>query len=105
MYGKIQVLFKVYVQFSSTFLYKFGFQGLFKTAYHFQVLFKTANPACVLGAQKNRLIERVLLSTHNYILVEKYENNFQLCMLILRAFLNFQRQFPEKYKNLRPTLQ
>ena len=39
------------------------------------------------------------MSTHNYILIEKYENTFfQLCTLILRAFLNFQRQFPEKYK-------
>ena len=28
----------------------------------------------VLGAQKNRLMERVLLSTHNKCLVEKSEN-------------------------------
>ena len=38
--AKIQVLFNVYVQFSSTFQDKFDFQGLFKTALHFQVLFK-----------------------------------------------------------------
>ena len=49
--GKIQVLFKVYVQFSSTFQCKFGFQGLFKTALHFQLLFKTVRTLhvfCVL---------------------------------------------------------
>ena len=38
--AKIQVLFKVYGQFSSAFQNKFGFQGLFKTALHFQVPFK-----------------------------------------------------------------
>ena len=31
---------------------------------------------CVLGIQKKRLIETVLLSTHNNVLVEKYENYF-----------------------------
>ena len=28
---------------------------------------------CVLGAQKNRLIETVLLNTHNICLFEKYD--------------------------------
>ena len=32
---KIQVLFKVYGQFSTTFQDDFGFQGIFKTALHF----------------------------------------------------------------------
>ena len=31
-----------------------------------------------LGAQKNCLIETVLLSTHNFVLVEKLENYFMV---------------------------
>ena len=45
----IQVLFKVYVQFSSTFQDEFGFQGLFKTALHFLVLFKTVSTMQEMG--------------------------------------------------------
>ena len=36
-----------------------------------------------LGAQKNRLIRTVLLSTHNICLVKKLDH-FQVCTIILR---------------------
>ena len=38
--GKIQGLFKAFEYFSSAFLGKFYFQGLFKTALYIEVLFK-----------------------------------------------------------------
>ena len=37
---------------------------------------KELSQTCVLGAQKNRLIETVLLSTHNICLVEKKEFSY-----------------------------
>ena len=36
------------------------------------------------GAQKNRLIETVLLCTKTYVLVEKYKNDFQIRTVIWR---------------------
>ena len=39
--GNIQVLFKAFECFSSTFQGKFYFQGLFKTVLYIQVLFKS----------------------------------------------------------------
>ena len=41
---------------------------------------------CVLGAQKNRLIEKVLLKTHNIVMFwsRNKKNSFPLLTLILR---------------------
>ena len=49
---KIQVLFKVYGQFSNTFQDNFGFQGLFNTSLHFQVLFKPVGTLCMMVVQE-----------------------------------------------------
>ena len=84
--GKIQGLFKAFDCLENSFQGKFNFQGLFKTALYIQVLFKPVRSLfniknCdyflihqlkrVLGANKSRLIEMALLSTHNMVLVEK----------------------------------
>ena len=40
---------------------------------------------CALGAQKNHLIQTVLMSTHNIMFrLRNKKNNFQLCILIWR---------------------
>ena len=40
---------------------------------------------CVLGAQKNRLTETVLLSTHNMFWLRNEKNNFPVRILVWRS--------------------
>ena len=53
------------------------------------IIFLHINLAYVVGAQKNRLIGTVLLSTHNMFWLRNKKNNFPLHTLIWRPVRSF----------------
>ena len=63
------------------------------------IIFLTIGYTCVLGAQKNHLIEKVLLSTTNYLLNKKKEKYF----LITDSYLETRLRGYKTFFMLNPT--